>query len=94
MIDLKIANRDDLSNYIYFQNYERIDESEIFNAIIEKLSADSNMLLGQTQELPYSLLKNCKLKDDSFDIILDNDYGAYIVATSNEVLKKLINYFD
>ena len=94
MIDLKIANRDDLSNSIYFQNYERIDESVIFDAIIEKLSADSTVILGQTQELPYCLLKNCKLKDDSFDIILDDNYGAYIVSTSNEVLKKIITYFD
>lgn len=93
MIDLQIANRDELSNHIYFKNYERIDESKIFDAIIEKLSKNSNVIIGQTKELPYCLVKSCKLKDNSFDIILDDDYGAYLSAASFEVREDLIKLF-
>ena len=94
MIDLQIANRDNLSDHIYFKNYERIDESQIFDAIIEKLSSVLDISMEQTEVLPYSLVKKCRWRSGFFEIILDDDYGASIFSEDSEMLKKIREIFN
>lgn len=89
MIELKVANGNENLNEIHFLNYDRHDEKIIFDTIIERLSVVPEVSFDSTLELPYSIVKHCKLNGKPFDIILDDDYGVYIFSDDTGVLSDI-----
>lgn len=80
-------------NKICFQNFERIDESEIFQEAGDKLKK-SGALLSEVKELPFSDEINGELDGVSFNLLLDLNYGAELRCTDEKITEKLIQILN
>lgn len=74
---------------IGFTNFDRLDERELFDIIMQKLKKCNNIELGEKQIGPSEDLYECKIEGYEFTLFYDINYGASIYA-SDPIARKLI----
>lgn len=79
---------------IGFTNFERIDESELFNIVMEKLHGLPDVEIGAKQVGPSEDYYNCKIAGSEFTIIYDLDYGVSIYVKDPTAREFLIDSFN
>ncbi len=80
---------------IFFSNFERVDESIIFDMVLEKLKNNKNVIIGKKIIGPSEDLYNCKMDDSEFSIIFDLDEGVSIFSKNTSItdkIKRIFNY--
>lgn len=81
-------------NRLYFQNYDRVDESVIFDNASDIIRKDSSFLLGAKSETPLEIIQEFKFQDISLELVNDISYGTYILCLGSEIPKELIKKFN
>lgn len=79
---------------LFFSNYDRVDESILFQQVLEKLENNQNVQIGAKKELPSEDLYECKIGDSAFWLIYDIDYGTSIQVEDIETISKLKNILE
>ncbi|MFQ9978635.1 hypothetical protein [Clostridium cadaveris] len=82
------------SNKLFFTNYKRIDEEEVFNEIKTILYNNPLIMIEEKKVYPAEDIYPCKILDKDFELVYDIDYGGYIYSNSDEVislLEKILN---
>lgn len=77
------------SNKLFFTNYKRIDEKTVFNNIKYILEQNPDIIINNKKTGPSEDIYECRLNDESFDLIYDIDYGGFIYSSSDKVIEKL-----
>lgn len=74
---------------MHFQNFARIDDELIYKEALEKLQKHSSIILADEKLLPYSNEVEGEHDGQSFTLVLDLDYGAFVHSGHEECLDKL-----
>lgn len=76
-------------NQLFFQNFERRNEREIFDEVAELLRQQDFLSLSKEKMLPYCDMIEGKYNGQSFTLAYDLDYGTDITCHDKGTLKKL-----
>lgn len=79
---------------LYFQNYDRIDESVIFDNARDVINRDSSFLLGAKFETPLEIIQEFNFQEKSLELVNDINYGVYIFCLESDMPKELIEKFN
>ena len=79
---------------IGFTNYERIDETEIFNTVLDKLKTIPNVTIGEKQIGPSEDYFQCVIDGEPFTLFYDVDYGTSIHSDSERAREMIIRCFN
>lgn len=79
---------------IGFTNFERLEERELFDIIMQKLKKCNNIELGKKQIGPSEDLYECKIEGHEFTLFYDIDYGTSIYASEPVARKIIIDTFN
>lgn len=74
-------------------NYERIDEAEIFNTVLNKLKTIPNVTIGEKQIGPSEDYFQCVIDGEPFTLFYDVGYGTSIYSDSERAREMIICYF-
>lgn len=91
---MKTFQMDGKSEILEFTNYDREDESVLFDRIMKRLKDNPGIVIGKKRMGPSEDFYNCTMDDLSFTLCFDLDYGPHIYSENPEAIKKLIKYFE
>lgn len=81
-------------NVIEFSNYDRVDESIIFQNVFDLLSKNKDVVIGGKTIGPSENIYKCSIAKDIFELHYDIDYGVNIISDSSQAISKLMQYFN
>lgn len=76
-------------NHLYFQNFERIDESIIYRNVLSILKEQSNIIFYSEELLPFADVTRGIFKTIPFYVGLDLNYGTYIRCDDQKCLNEI-----
>lgn len=76
-------------NKLFFTNYKRLDEFEVFTDIKDILVNSGFMEFGEKIMGPSEDVYICKMENNEFSLIYDIDYGGSIYCENKSILDKL-----
>ncbi|MEG0369259.1 MAG: hypothetical protein RR593_04575 [Hungatella sp.] len=91
---MKVFRMNGKDNSLEFTNYDRIDEEELFNAVMNKLKSNQNVLIGEQKKGPSEDFYECTIGNEPFTLWHDIDFGPSIHSKNEIALKMLTEYFN
>lgn len=79
---------------IGFTNYEGIDESELFDIVVNQLNKCDDIKIGKKQVGPSEDFYECSVGGLEFTLFNDIDYSTSIYAKEPHARKKIIERFN
>ncbi|MEG2354251.1 MAG: hypothetical protein RSB70_06430 [Clostridium sp.] len=86
---MKVYKEKNTKDKLYFTNYNRLDEEEVFNSIMDTLKAVQTVSIGSKKVGPSEDVYECNINGVGFSLVYDIDYGGLIQSDSQEALKLL-----
>lgn len=84
---MNVFQLDGMNNHLYFQNIDRIEERQLCEEIVRKLSHLENIEIGDKQTGPTEDFYICKVNNQEFTLFLDITDGPFIYAEDNETIQ-------
>lgn len=91
---MKTYQIDNKANYLYFANYERIDEQELSDMVLDQLKLNGEIVVGEKEIGPSEDIYKSKINSIPFTLFCDLNYGPFVFSESINAIEKLKDYFN
>lgn len=89
----KVYRLEKRPNELYFTNYDRAPENELFLHVSDVLSSCDDIKIKEKRICPTEDIYQCTLGEKGFELIYDVDYGPSIHSSDEEVLDRISKLF-
>lgn len=93
-MNTKVYRLEKRPNELYFTNYDRAPENELFLHVSEVLRSCDDIEIKEKEFYPVEDIYPCKMGKKEFSLVYDIDYGPFIHSNDKNVLDRIAKLFD